>query len=554
MRVLSVAGGTKRRRARIVLGALFGLLALAPSAMGHAYLASATPGPGESVPEGTSVLALRFTEQIDASESNVELRGPDGQTVPVETEVPASRSDELRVLTEPLPQGAYELSWRVLSVDGHVEEGTMGFEVGPEGDGFALFEDASGEPPGGPEVIEGLSRMLLFGGVLAAVGLPLFVAEVAKLEAIPDRFPLALVLLLGGSVIGLAGLFVLLTSSLETSFVEALQTRAGGILLAQAALVLAALGLAGAALRRGPEHRSMPLRTTALPAGLAIVVHSMGGHGVLAFASREAVAGHVAATLHVLVVGLWLGGLMGFLLVRGTSGPQMAALVERFFPIGILSVVALAATGLYQAYVHLPQLADLWQSPYGWILMGKTILLAVLAGFGAVHQQWSRPLLAGGRDMLDRFGRLVGSELAVLLLVVALAGVLASAPLPSAPLDEGPGPAATLERQNQTEDFTVRIAFANATLQAGEEHRVEVDLQPRTSLRPEDVDLGASLQPPGVENESRSILANSSGDGRWTLENVHLDQEGHWGLTVRLHTQVGVQQVGFRFPVLGPAG
>lgn len=537
-------------RTTLIVVGLLALVAISPVAGAHAYLASSTPMPGGTVPEGTPVLALRFTEQIDPAEVEVRLVRSDGQAWPAQGEVPRGRPNEARIATEPLTQGTYELSWRVLSVDGHVEEGSLLFAVGDASVTADPLQQASGEPPSLVDGIEGLGRALAMVGVLATVGLPLFVAEVRRWEHVPRRVPTALVLLLGLALAGLGIRFAVLSWEVGAGWMETVGTRAGGLLLAQGLLVLAALGLVAACWQRDPDQRRGLLLVAVVPASLVVVVNSMGGHGVLAFSSREAVAGHIAATVHVLVVGLWGGGVLGFLLLRDQDGPSLAELVERFFPVGMVSVVVVALTGLYQAYVHLPEVQALWGSPYGRLLMAKTAGLGVLVIFGAAHQRWIRPRLAT-RDLPGRrFDRVIAAELAVLGLVVLFASVLAAAPLPGAPLDEGPGPVATFEQEAPTEDFWVRVALDGTTVETNETYNLTVELRPRTSIAPEEANVTVSQAPPDPGSGNTTWAPTHLGEGVWLLQGLGFDQPGPWTLRVDLDTPAGRQSVIFDLPVV----
>lgn len=234
---------------------------------------------------------------------------------------------------------------------------------------------------------------------------------------------------------------------------------------------------------------------------------------MIAFASREAVAGHVAGTLHVLTLGLWAGGVLGFLVME-TDGEETSSLIRRFFPVGLLSILVLGVTGLYQAYVHLPRLSDLWQSPYGQLLLAKTALLGLLVGAGALHQYWIAPRLEQGQGP-SPFRRLLGSELAVLALVLGLASVLAAAPLPEAPQGQDEAPLATFEQENRTQDFVVRVLFDADTLGTAEEYRLDVELRPRTSIRTDEVEVNATLHAPTESDRERSLELEDAGQGRW---------------------------------------
>lgn len=546
-----MSGRRLGRGLTIFLLVTLALLYLGIPTAAHAYLESSTPEPGGDVPEGTSVLALRFTEQLDPSHVSVHLENGTGGTVDAESKVPESRPAEVRVLTDPLPEGVYHLSWRVLSVDGHVEEGSMGFNVGGQEEAAGLT-DRSGDPPDLGDVLDGAARSVFLAGVLVTIGLPLFTSEVARIEGIPRKVPYTLAGFLAASLLGLLALWGLLARSLGSGPLGPLASRPGGFLIAKAGLTLLALGLVLAALRRPPHDRSTPLFLALLPASLAVIVNSMGGHGVVAFASREAVAGHVARTLHVLITGLWAGGILGFLLLRRDGTRATSEMVRRFFPIGVVSVAVLGATGLYQAYVHLSRLSDLWTSPYGWILLAKTGLLASLMGAGAIHQRWLKPRLhQGDTSSLGRFRRLVGSELFAMGLAVGLAGVLAATPLPELPGSDGPGPAATFEQEESTRDFHVRLAIDADAVQTGQEHTINLELRPRTSIGPDEATVNLTAHPP-KQGDPRTLELQRSSHEAWTADGVVFEDEGTWTLTATIETPAGTQDARFEVPVRSP--
>lgn len=109
---------------------LFGCL-LSPLALAHAHLQSQTPAADATVPSPTD-LRLRFSEGIEVSFSEVTLTGTDGHVLAAQPLASAKGDTHTLVVVPatPLPPGAYQVHWKVLSVDTHKSSGDYRFTVG----------------------------------------------------------------------------------------------------------------------------------------------------------------------------------------------------------------------------------------------------------------------------------------------------------------------------------------------------------------------------------------------------------------------------------------
>lgn len=108
------------------------LLAAAPSAWAHAFLAGASPPVGIQLPAAPPELTLRFTEPIESLFSSVELRDAAGAAI--QTDPPRLAAGTTHTLVVKLPTlrpGTYTVIWRATSVDTHKTEGRYQFTIGP---------------------------------------------------------------------------------------------------------------------------------------------------------------------------------------------------------------------------------------------------------------------------------------------------------------------------------------------------------------------------------------------------------------------------------------
>ena len=107
--------------------------------------------------------------------------------------------------------------------------------------------------------------------------------------------------------------------------------------------------------------------------------------------------------LHLISGSLWLGGLVGLLVLwralpAGLRVPGLAVCVPRFSNVAFCSVGVLLTTGIVATVLHMPILAALWQTSYGQVILVKSGLLAAAMGLGAVNMLRSTPRLVAARD------------------------------------------------------------------------------------------------------------------------------------------------------------
>ena len=194
----------------------------------------------------------------------------------------------------------------------------------------------------------------------------------------------------------------------------------------------------------------------------------MIGFGIVgcALALTPALAGHAhtqspvavlvpADVIHVVAMSAWLGGLVYLLFAvpaaTRTLDPAgrtrlLAATLQRFSPLALVSVLALAATGTIQALVEVRHLDALTSTAFGRAVLIKIVLLTILIGLGAVNRRRVVPTLrrlaAGGAAPGDA-GRLLRrtlrTEVLLILVVLGVTGALTSyAPPIAASASTGP--------------------------------------------------------------------------------------------------------------------
>jgi putative copper export protein len=171
----------------------------------------------------------------------------------------------------------------------------------------------------------------------------------------------------------------------------------------------------------------------------------------LALALRNALSGRLTGMvnpLHVLGASLWIGTL--FVLVvcglRHMLRPDVpvterehdvAEMVHRFSAVGLGGATLLGITGLITAWTHLNPFAALWTTSYGYALIAKLCVVAVVLGLGAWNWRRVGPAL-GSDGGARRIRRTASVELAFAALVLLITAVLVSLPSPKLPKSTTP--------------------------------------------------------------------------------------------------------------------
>ncbi|MBW0088835.1 cytochrome c oxidase assembly protein [Pseudonocardia sp. KRD-184] len=169
---------------------------------------------------------------------------------------------------------------------------------------------------------------------------------------------------------------------------------------------------------------------------VGLFVAAVGGLLPVAASGHSAVgASHDIATdsllLHIVAAALWVGGLLATLLVATTAPRALRTALPRFSTLAGWCWAVLAVSGLVNLAVRVGVDPRALLTPYGAIVVGKTVALAGLGLLGLVHRRRTVPAAARGRTVdLLRWG---GLELLIMVVTIGLAVGLGRTPPPPGP-------------------------------------------------------------------------------------------------------------------------
>jgi copper transport protein len=378
------------------------LLAGAGSASAHAVLISTDPGQGAVVATIPATVSLTFGEPVVVAADGVRIFGPDGAEVDNGHTVHLGRSSTVGVglrgsdhQPDHQPPGTYTVSWRVISADSHPVAGAFTFSVGHPSPSRA---PAAAQPRGSATVgvVYAIARAAAFASYALLLGSIAFVLlcwpgaiarrDVRRVMLVGWAGLLATsmaTLLLQGPYGNGLGVDRLFDSAIVS---ETLDSRLGAALAARLLL----LGLAGGYLVLLCGWLGHVGRRGRLYFGAFGVVLALGLAFTWAAADHAAVGLLPALALpvdvvHLLTMGLWLGGLVTLVVVLRSpdttnadvqAPPERA--VYRFSSIATGSIGTLIGTGSYQSWRQLGSWAAFGSTDYGRLLLVKLGVFALM--------------------------------------------------------------------------------------------------------------------------------------------------------------------------------
>jgi copper transport protein len=438
---------------------LIALLAAPSVARAHTSLKRSDPASGAHVAATLARITLWFTARPQLPFSRIALIGPAG---PVALgAVLADSGNALRAdIGSPLAPGEYTIKWQTASADGHAIRGEFTFTVAgvaaapttpPATSAAAHSAAAHSAPPDAHQEHDEYrtARWLEFVALLTVIGalgfrhavLPPLAARGVPPTDAADR----------ARRLGLGVLFVYAVAALVRVYNESVAVHGAEQaldvdqvmpMLSQtiwgvgwlAGVIGAALVALGWALSRRRVAIGTPLALTGA-IGM-IFAPALSGH---AASSAHFVTSVLFDVVHVTAAGLWLGGLLIVLfagvpamrkLDGGNTDAAVSALVNSFHPLALFCAPLVVLAGVATAWLRLDQLADLWQTGYGLMLVRKTVcvlLVAIIGGYNAVRMR--RQL---GTAYATRRFRITGTvELLLAAAVLAFTTWLVTLPVPS---------------------------------------------------------------------------------------------------------------------------
>ncbi|MDO5495007.1 MAG: cytochrome c oxidase assembly protein [bacterium] len=177
---------------------------------------------------------------------------------------------------------------------------------------------------------------------------------------------------------------------------------------------------------------------TAVLGGLALAPVALTGHAAGAANHNLAVS---SMWLHLVPLGLWVGGLAVMVAIHRALGPELRRAAERYSRIALWCFVLVGMSGVFASAIRLNGLGDLVGSSYGRLLLVKIVLFGLLGWMGWEHRRRTIRELDSQPGL---FWRLAAVEVAVMGAIVGVAVALGRS-APPVPQDAVVDPSAVFQ-------------------------------------------------------------------------------------------------------------
>ncbi|MEK1930639.1 MAG: copper resistance protein CopC, partial [Pararhizobium sp.] len=405
--VKTVHGRMMRLAVTIIATCIFHIC-IAAVASAHAVLLSSIPATGENLSKPPSNFVLNFSEPV--TPVVISLVDVEGNSHPVD--VPVGQRESIRIgIPQPLSEGRYSVSWRVISDDGHPVAGAVVFAVGDAAPGelVSMNPDASWNC----QVLTLVAKLLLYVGSFLGVGGLFFYKAVGRSD---DRRMWILISIFIASISGVAALCLLGLEELgATSILE----------VDAAAFMLGCTSTFG---------RSVAILESALL--LSLAAHFSRGRlsaylataSFILLAAAFASSGHAASAeprwlsstavaIHILGISFWLGSLVPLLGLLKSDDAGHAAL-RRFSRSIAFAIAAMLFSGAYLSWLQLGSFEALWTTQYGNIYACKMALVLTALALGLLNRYvFTPPIISGNERATVRMRVSVIAEMTLMALV-----------------------------------------------------------------------------------------------------------------------------------------
>ena len=539
------------------------MLAVPAAAQAHAYLVHTSPQPNAVLVTSPHVVALTFDEAVEPRFAIISVTNAKGEQL---TTAPVSRSpsnpDTLVVPLKPhLPPGWYLIYWRAISVDGHPVQGAYTFAVGPD----------PGPPPQFvvPNISETatttrllVTRWAMFLSTMVAMGLFAFRIAIARPLARRVEGASLRPLTIAFGIMAVAGLVAVpvyldVSTSVDSlrspwdiqSLAPLFRVTAFGrayVDLEICFAVFCATAVVALWVDRPQRAKRSIAELFALTGSLLAAASVLLLPGIAGHAAQTAPRGLSVLLdwLHLTSASLWLGGLIGLLVLwaslgKGRRVPGLAVCVPRFSRVALASVLVLLGSGVGATIIHIPVLNALWTTSYGVAILIKIGLLAAAMLLGAVNLLRTKPRLVAatqheelGEPAARLLRRTITGETILVVAALFAAAVLSSLAPPAAALAQlgsslasvGPGAVVSTVQHN---GYTLKLVVNPNTVATNNTFELQLSKngQPVTGA-----DVTLTFEMLDMQMENQEYQMTETRPGVYTHEAPALVMVGRWGL------------------------
>jgi copper transport protein len=419
---------------------LFFSLPLLTSA--HAYIISSSPSENKVLQVVPKKVSIEWNENIQKAFFSLQVFDQTGKQVDQNNAILQPNNPKKGTVGLPsnLKPGIYSTHWSIVSSDGHPLKGTIPFQIGDMKQARAAEQQkVQSDFPGWDN---GLSRGILYTFLSLFMGflfIHLFIRKEGKGQVIFSITSLSVIIYSYiGILITLLATFIIRTHqfaglpykiAINENYLKEtlLQTTFGYSWMAQIGCLVIIGFILLIAKRKVSRISQRSMAIGMIIAGsLLLLAKSFDGHP---YVSKLPWLSVPTDFLHLFSASVWIGSLIylaamipwAWLKKNDQDRDVVWSEVERFSFYGIILVSMLLISGTLNTFLILPEWKDLWGTAYGWIIIIKVILLALMVALASFHR-------ANVKKRGKSIRKSIIAEFAIGIMALMLAGFLTHMP------------------------------------------------------------------------------------------------------------------------------
>jgi copper transport protein len=444
-------------------------------------------------------------------------------------------------LNHTLPNGIYQIQWKVVSSDGHPVQGVIPFQIGSGNKGqrgnATTVQETKGYTPHLDLII---IRWLQYLSNACYVGILFFYLIVIPSEVAQNQF----VKKIFSNMINFSFLFLLLSIFLSLPLMATIEltTSWGHVLNIQTIKDM----MTNTSFGEIWSIQVVGLLFLALFTFLIVVekfkdslyvwISFLLGIGLLL---AKALTSHAAAStiplvtvgldfLHLFAASIWIGSLVALVALIPLSRKMETKnnyleMIRRFSKWGITFILVLTITGVLGSFSYIPNLHSLVYTDYGRVLTGKVILLIIMIVFAVMN------FFKGKRSDENGLSSSLWGELITGMIVLILSVILTNLPTAMS----SPGPVNVTKSVEHGNQVTLHV-----TPNVIGENTFEVSLKKQNGQVMKNIaQVTLSFTSLEMDMGEDTITLSKAKDGKYRAKGMEFNMAGRWNVHVHALTK-----------------
>ncbi|MBC2122703.1 copper resistance CopC/CopD family protein [Listeria marthii] len=517
------------KRVSFIVILLFILIVPVQHVSAHAYLENSNPADQSHIKTAPEKVTLVFNEEIEADFPLIEVKNSSGKRVETGKTAVSKKNNHMVEASLPadLKADVYSVSWRVVSADGHAVTGLISFKLG---DTKATFQ-ATEVPSNSADLsISSVQKAILYIGFSLFIGMLLFgLGLYPRKEPLTEKISARLkkvtwtaLLFLG--VAFLMQLFVQTSITTGVAISESFQpsqlaafltTKTGYIWISEFVVWFVLTIFVIIMFRKSKQSSWFALLTETALIGYLIFAKAQNGH---AAASADKIVSITADMLHMIAASVWVGGILVLLFVLPRTG-KAREIWSRFAIVAIIAVASILVSGLLMAVMNIGQMANLFTTNYGKMLLFKIGLFLLMALLGLGHYIY----LKIKNQKIPFKTILVELIIGTIILIVASVLTNVQTPPPLAPkaFDE------TIAADGEQAKINLRVEPATVG-----QNQFIITFTSADGAAKTDFEQVTVTTKSTKTDEKSTFQAKLANDTQYFAEGLYINQTGKWEITV----------------------